>query len=159
MKVSLVLFLVLFVTASPLSHPQSKKTAHPAGGYREQDMLNAVKQLEDGLRIAVLKGDPTWWNAYLSDEYSQTDADGKVLNKAETIQRQSSKYLIYEALNFSDRTVHTFNLDAVIVSGKMIVDGTNEGQSISGTFQFTRVWVKQGLEWKLASFQMTRTGS
>lgn len=136
---------------------QAGKTAHVSPGYREQDMLNAIKKLEDDMRVAVLKGDISWWNAYLSDEYSETGADGKVRNKTETIDMLKSKYLIYDTMNFSDRAVHTFNVDTVIVTGKVTIAGTNQGQSINGDFQFTRVWVRQGLEWKLASYQLTRT--
>ena len=154
-KMSLILSLLL-PSMSPL-HPQSRKTTHAPAAYREQDMLNAIKKLEDEMRIAVLKGDASWWISYLSDEYSETEADGKVRNKSEAVEMQRSKYLIYDTLNFSDRTVRTFNGDTVIVTGKMTVEGTNQGQSMSGQFQFTRVWVRQGLEWKLASYQMTRT--
>jgi hypothetical protein len=154
--IALSLTLISFFAGVSVIHAQARKTAHASAGYREQDMLNAIKKLEEEMRIAILKGDATWWMSYLSDEYSETAADGKVKNKSETVEMQRSKYLIYDTLNFSDRTVHTFNGDTVIVTGKLTQQGTNQGQSINGEFQFTRVWVKQGLEWKLASYQMTR---
>jgi hypothetical protein len=46
----------------------------------------------------------------------------------------------------------------VIVTGKVTVEGTYRGQSLSGDFQFTRVWVKNGLVWELAASQYTKTG-
>jgi len=44
----------------------------------------------------------------------------------------------------------------VILTGKLEVQGTQEGKSIAGTFRFTRVWIKNGLDWQLAAQQMTR---
>lgn len=153
--IRLLSVLVLLSAMSPV-YPQAAKTPRASAGFREQDMLNTIKKLEEELRLALLKGDGGWWSSYLSDQYSETEPDGKVRNKAQAVEMQRSKYLIYDTLNFSDRTVRTFNGDTVIVTGKVTVAGTNQGQSISGDFQFTRVWVKQGLEWKLASYQMTQ---
>jgi ketosteroid isomerase-like protein len=150
-------FISLWAASSSLIYAQTRKSVRPSAGYREQDMLNAIKKLEDEMRIAMLKGDATWWISYLSDEYSETEPNGRVLSKREAVDMQQSKHLIYDALNFSDRTVHTFNGDTAIVTGKVTREGTDQGQSINGQFQFTRVWVKQGLEWKLASYSMTRT--
>jgi ketosteroid isomerase-like protein len=158
-RLSLLTILILLAPATPRGHAQTRKTAHSSAGFREQDMLNAIRKLEDEMRIALLKGDAGWWSAYLSDEYSETEPDGKILSKAQAVERQRSKTLVYDTLNLSDRTVHTYNGDTVILTGKVTVEGTDQGQSMSGVFQFTRVWVKQGLEWKLASYQMTRVAS
>jgi len=153
----LVFLLLAFPCSLPSLHPQTRKTTAVSPGFREHDMVNSVKKLEDEMRIAILKGDASWWSAYLSDEYSETEADGKVKNKAETVEMQRSKTLVYDTLNLSDRTVRTFNADTVVVTGKMNVGGTRDGQNFNDEFQFTRVWVKQGLEWKLAVFDMTKT--
>jgi hypothetical protein len=42
------------------------------------------------------------------------------------------------------------------LTGKLNAEGTYRGQSLSGDFQFTRVWIRSGLEWKLASSHSTR---
>lgn len=152
----LLMGTLLFMGIFPV-HSQTRKSGQAsAAASREQDMVNAIKSLEDELRVAMVTGNATWWNNNLSSEYTETDANGKVMNKSETVAKQQSKYLIYETLDFGDRAVHTFNGDTVIVTGKMTVQGTDQGQSISGNYQFTRVWVKQGLEWKLASRQETK---
>ena len=39
---------------------------------------------------------------------------------------------------------------------KLEVQGAVDSKSISGTYRFTRVWIKDGLDWKLAAEQMTR---
>jgi hypothetical protein len=127
-----------------------------AGGGRDQESVMAIGKLEDQMRLAALKGDASWWVENLSDAYIETDFLGKVTNKAETIELQRSSALVYDVLNLSERNVRVFNGDTVIITGKMTAEGTFHQQSFSGDFQITRVWVKQALEWKLASSQATR---
>ena len=127
-----------------------------AGGSRDQESVMAIGKLEDQMRLAALKGEASWWVENLSDAYIETDFQGKVTNKAETIEMQRSSTLIYDILNLSERNVRVFNGNTVIITGKMTAEGTFHQQSFSGDFQITRVWVKEGLEWKLASSQATR---
>jgi hypothetical protein len=131
------------------------QTAHKPGN-RDQESVMAIGKLEDQMRIAALKGDASWWVENLSDAYVEIDFQGNVTNKAETIELQRSSALVYDVMNLSERSVHTFNGDTVIITGKMTAEGTFRQKSFSGDFQITRVWVKQGLEWKLASSQATK---
>ena len=130
----------------------------PAGSVRDQGNVQAIGKLEDEMRIAILKGTAGWWVEHLSEGYTGTDFQGKVTNRDQTIELQRSTDLVYDTWNLSDRAVHTFNGDTVIVTGKVTVEGTYRGQSLSGDFQFTRVWVKNGLVWELAASQYTKIG-
>jgi hypothetical protein len=134
----------------------SAQTARKPANAAPENVGAAIGKLEDEMRLAVLKGNAGWWVENLDDNYTDTDFHGKVSNKAETIDLQRSSSLIYDTMNLSERTLHLFNGDTVIVTGKMTTDGTYRGQSLSGDFQITRVWVKRGLEWKLAASQATR---
>jgi hypothetical protein len=115
-----------------------------------------IGKLEEGMRLAALKGTAGWWVENLDDGFTDTDFRGKVSNKAETIELQRSSAMIYDTVNLSERTLHVFNGDTAIVTGKMTAEWTYQGQNLSGDFQVTRVWVKHGLEWKLAAQQTTR---
>ena len=128
----------------------------PTGPVRDQGNVQAIGKLEDEMRIAILKGTAGWWVEHLSEGYTGTEFQGKVTNRDQTIELQRSTDLVYDAWNLSDRAVHTFNGDTVIVTGKVTVEGTYRGQSLSGDFQFTRVWVKNGLVWELAASQYTK---
>jgi len=128
----------------------------PTGPIRDQGNVQAIGKLEDEMRIAILKGTAGWWVEHLSAGYTGTDFQGKVTNRYETIELQRSTDLVYDTWNLSDRSVHTFNGDTVLVTGKVSVEGTYKGQSLSGDFQFTRVWVKNGLVWELAASQYTK---
>jgi hypothetical protein len=148
--VAMVLACVLLVRA------QGHKTATAVPANRDQEAFNAVAKLEDQLRLATLKGDATWWDVYLSDYYTDTDSRGKISNKAAAVAMHRSPDLSFDTMNLSDRSVHVFNGDTVIVTGKVTIEGTYGGQSLSGDYQFTRVWTKSGLEWKLAASQSTK---
>jgi Domain of unknown function (DUF4440) len=135
--------------------PVSSQTRRQPAGSSGQDAVNAVAKLEDQMRMASLKGLGGWWSDNLADSYVETDGHGKVSNKAEVIALHKSPDLVIETWNLSERNVQTFNGDTVIVTGKMTLVGTYRDQNFSGDYQFTRVWVKQGLEWKLAVSQIS----
>lgn len=156
MKPRMVPLFALFLAGILLLHSQTRKSATAAPASRDQEAFNAIGKLENQMRLASLKGDATWWDEYLADSYLDTDFLGKVAGKAEIVAMHRSPDLSYETLNLSDRTVRTFNGDTVIVTGKVTVEGNYHGQSLSGDYQFTRVWVKSGLDWKLAASQATR---
>jgi hypothetical protein len=118
-----------------------------------------IGKLEDEMRLAYLKGNAGWWVENLDDGFTDIDFQGKVSNKSQIVELQRSSLLIYDTVNLSERTLHVFNADTVIVTGRMTAEWTNHGQNFSGDFQITRVWVKRGLVWQLAAQQATRIGT
>jgi ketosteroid isomerase-like protein len=150
------LILALLLASVLLVHTQARKASAAAPGSRNQDIAAAIQKLEEGMRLAALKGDAGWWDTYLADNFTDTDFQGKVSGKAEIVEMYRSSQLSFETLNLSDRTLRIFAGDTVIVTGKMTAEGTYRGQNLSGDFQFTRVWIKMNLEWKLAASQATR---
>ncbi len=155
MKPGKIPLTAMLLSTMLVLYSQTRRQA-AAPPNRDQEAFNAVAKLEDQLRLATLKGDATWWDEYLSDYYTDTDSRGKVSNKAAVVAMHRSPDLVYDTMNLSDRAVHVFNGDTVIVSGKVTIEGTYAGQSLSGDYQFTRVWTKSGLDWRLAASQATR---
>lgn len=150
------LLMIMLLTGISLLQSQARKPVPPAQPSREQDAFNAVAKLEDQMRVAALKGDATWWDEYLADSYTDIDANGKLSDKAGTVAMRRSPDLSLEIMNLSDRSVRTFNGDAVIVTGKVTIEGKYRDQSLNGDYQFTRLWIKSGSDWKLAASQATR---
>lgn len=134
----------------------SRKPTTAAPQRPAEDVGTTIGKLEEEMRLASLKGTAAWWVEHLADGYTETDFLGKVRNRDEVIAMQRSSDLIYDVWNLSDRTLHTYNGDTVIITGKLSADGTYGRQSLSGDFQFTRVWIRRGLEWQLASSQSTK---
>jgi hypothetical protein len=159
MKSGKILLVALLLFGVVPLRSQTRKPATAAPASREQEAFSAVAKLEDQMRVAALKSDAGWWDEYLADSYTDIDFRGKVSNKTETVTLHRSPDLSYEIMNLSDRSVRTFNGDSVVVTGKMTVEGTYRGQSLNGDYQFTRIWIKSGLEWKLAASQATKIAS
>jgi hypothetical protein len=159
MKPGKIPLVAMLLSGMLLLHSQTRKPGTAAPANRDQEAFNAVAKLEDQMRVATLKGDATWWDAYLSDSYTDTDFRGQVTNKTQTVALHRSPDLVYDIMNLSDRMVHVFNGDTVIVTGKVTIEGTFHGQSLNGDYQFTRVWTKSGLEWTLAASQTTKIAS
>jgi ketosteroid isomerase-like protein len=150
------LILAWLLASFLLVHAQTRKAPAAAPGSRNQDIAAAIQKLEEGMRLAALKGDAGWWDTYLADNFTDTDFRGKVSGKAEIVAMYRSSQINYETLNLSDRTLRIFAGDTVIVTGKMAAEGTYRGQNLAGDFQFTRVWIKMDLEWRLAASQATK---
>jgi hypothetical protein len=155
MKSGKIPLLIALLTTVLLVHSQTRKTAPPPGN-KDQEAYNTVAKLEEQLRVAVLKGDATWWDAYLADSFTDIDFRGKVNNKTETVAMHRSPDLVFDIMNLSDRSARTFNGDTVIVTGKMTVEATYHGQSLNGDYMYTHVWTKSGLDWQLAAAQTTK---
>ncbi len=153
-KTGITLIFLMFLgigTACPQGH---RKTAPPA---RAADTSGTIQRLEAELRLALLKHEPSWFEEHLAQTYTDVDALGNVHSRAEAIAYYRSPDLSIDVYNLSEGTARTFNGDLVILTGKLEIQGTLKDQSLSGTFRFTRIWVKQGIdEWELAGMQLTR---
>jgi hypothetical protein len=150
---TVVLAVLLLAVLGYSQTPRKTATAPPRPA---EDVTATIGKLEEEMRLASLKGTAGWWVEHLAEGYTETDSLGKVRNRDEVIAMQRSSDLVYDAWNLSDRTLHTYNGDTVIIIGKLNLEGTYKGQSLSGDFQFTRVWIRRGLEWQMASSQYTR---
>ena len=114
-----------------------------------------VKQLEQQLRDHVVKGDTSFAEQYLADDYVNINPAGQVLDKNETIQMVKTGRIKYSSIDVTDERVRTYGdtaIDSVTSNTKLTVDG----QDRSGQYRTTIVWVKQNGQWKRVSFQSTR---
>jgi ketosteroid isomerase-like protein len=146
MKRFCVLLLALVAGCSLLAlSPKSKQSG--------DGVEKAIMQLEDASREAALKGDPSFAEKNLADDFVRINADGKVLNKQEFI--DNFKKTKYESIDFADRKVRVYG-DSAVVTTTANVKGTSDGKDISGPYRSARVWAKVKGQWKLVNFQSTR---
>jgi len=146
MKHLCVFVLALLTCASVLA--QDKKSKSSASGV-EQEIL----KLEDASRDAAVKGDASWIEKNLSDDFIRILSDGRVLDRQQFI--DNFKKTKYDAIDFTDRKVRVYG-NSALVNLTANVKGTSDGKDISGTNRATRVWVKIKGQWKLVNFQSTR---
>jgi hypothetical protein len=153
----LVVLLALIVPVVPasLDAQTSHKRATPVVSSPE-DIAKAIQQLESDLRIATMKGEASWFEQHLAETFIETDAAGKAHNRADILRLYRNTQPEYDAWNLSEGTAQTFHGNTVVLTGKLDLEGKVGGKNISGTFRFIRIWIKDGLDWKLAAEQMTK---
>ena len=152
-----VLLLVVFMAVLPIrvGSQARSKAAKPVVSSPEE-IAKSIQKLESDLRIATMKGEAAWFEEHLADNYVETDDTGKVSTRTDVVKLYRNTQPEYDSWNLSEGTAQTFHGNTVILTGKLDVEGKVDNKSISGSFRFTRVWIKDGLEWKLAAEQMTR---
>lgn len=134
---------VLTTAVSALAFAQAAGT--------EQQILDLEKQA----RAAAVKGDATFLERHSTDDYMSTNPRGVLRSRAEAIADLKSGALKYTAIDADDQKVRVYG-DTAVLTGHSTIKATMNGQDISGEYRVTRVWVKQGGEWKVAAFQSTR---
>ena len=112
-RIALVLITVSLLVV-PLAWSQ--------GGSTEQQ----IKTLGEQLNAANLKGDTSFLEKVLADDYTGVRGDGSVLTKAQEIEKYKSGAIKYETNEIKDLKIRVYGLMAVstsLSSSKNIRDG------------------------------------
>jgi len=124
---------------------------------QRHESRHEIDQLEEVWRTAVLKANAAVMASLLDDDYMAITARGTLLTKEETLARLSSGRAHYTSLELSDRKVRFYGGTALVTSLAEASGTNSEGDDISGSFRYTRVYVRnaQG-KWKIVSFEASR---
>jgi len=123
-------------------------------------MINrqAISELEESLRQAMLASDLDSLDALIADDLLFTTQTGAVVGKVADLDAHRSGVLRLTALDPSDRHILTLEKSAV-VSVQMDVAGAYEGEPFSGTFRYTRVWGHVNGRWQVVAGHMSEVAS
>ena len=145
----LIAFVALF-GASMLQAGQDKTKKH--------DARREIVGLENAWRDAVLNSDTNAMGALLADDYMAITASGMLQTKQEVLANLRTRRVHISTLLLSDRKVRFYGKTAVVTSIAE-VQGTNAEGDMTGSFRYTRVYVRdaQG-KWKIVSFESSRIG-
>ena len=150
---ALMLLLALGVCA-PAPLAAQHQSAMPKGERHE--VRREIDQLEDAWRNAALKADIGALSSLLSDDYIAIMPNGTLQTKEEALANMRSGAMRIVSLEVSDRRVRFYGTTALVTS-RAEVSGVNPKGDFSGTFRYTRVYVRnaQG-KWKIVSFEANR---
>jgi ketosteroid isomerase-like protein len=131
--------------AAPLNGGMPKGQKH--------ESRHEIDQLEEEWRNAVLKSDTALMDSLLADDFMAISANGTLQTKEQTLAKLSGGRVHYTVLEVSDRKVRFYGTTALVTS-KAEVSGTSGGVDITGSYRYTRVYVRnaQG-KWKVVSFE------
>ena len=122
--------------------------------HAEQEVL----RLADAWATAELRGDTTFLERILTDDYIGIGPLGFMLTKQEWIVRHQAGDLKYESFSLDEVKVRVYNNDAAILTGRQVQNGAYRGNSIQAQFRTTLVFVRQQGQWQLANLQLSTIG-
>ena len=133
---------------------QAKQASVPKS--RRHEVRHEIDQLEEVWRNAVLKGNTAAMDSLLADDYMAITPLGTLQTKQEALDNLRSGKVHFTSLDISDRKVRFYGTTALVTSVATI-EGTNPDGPISGSFRYTRVYVRnpQGA-WKVVSFEANK---
>ena len=144
----LLIVLISLLSANTLQAGQAKP--------KKNDARHEIFTLENAWRDAVLNSDTTAMGALLAEDYMAITASGMLQTKKEALANLRTRRVRITTLVLSDRKVRFYGKTAVVTSIAEVT-GTNAEGDVSGSFRYTRVYVKdaQG-RWKIVSFESSK---
>ncbi|MDR3751537.1 MAG: nuclear transport factor 2 family protein [Terracidiphilus sp.] len=140
--------LLLALSAGPLLAGMPKALKH--------EKRHEIYQLEEAWRNAVLTGNATAMDGLMADDYVAITSHGTLQTRDQVLANLRTKRTHITSLEVSDRKVRFYGTTAVVTS-LALVQGTNSEGEVSGSFRYTRVYVRDAHgEWKIVSFEASR---
>lgn len=99
---------------------------------------------------AIKKGDKEAFAKLLADDYSSTNPQGRVGNRAEDIDMMFGPDLKLETISTEDKKFRVYRNSAV-ETGKYSVTGTHKGKKFSETGRYTSTWIFKDGKWQMVA--------
>lgn len=154
LRLSCVAVLLLFAMVATAAQPSP-------GMPRAQrhESRHEIDQLEQKWKDAVVHHNATVMESLLADDYLAITSNGTLQSKEQTLANLRAGTLRIGSIAFSDRKVRFYGQTALVTS-RAEVSGTAPDGDISGSFRYTRVYVKDDHgDWKIVSFEVSRIRS
>lgn len=129
----------------------------PAASAATETAANAeqeIRKLQQEYDQAVLRQDPAAYDRLFADDYTVTQAGGKVYNKAEMIAMAKAGDTKMEIGRTDDLKVRIYG-NTALATCRWTEKSTTKGVPFSGVQLFTTVWVKNNGKWQIVSDQGT----
>ena len=117
-----------------------------------------IRQLSNEMSQAIAVSDTTTLNRGWADDYRFTNERGDVITKAQLMEVIQSGALKYESVVNDDIDVRVYGA-AAVMTGNTAVQWQFAGQSFSGRYRFTEVYVNGGNGWRAVAGHISRKGN
>lgn len=115
-----------------------------------------IDQLERQWTDALIHRNVQVMEKLLADDYISITANGLLQSKDQTLSNLKDGTLHLDSITFSDRKVRFYGQTALVTS-RAEVSGRAPDGDISGSYRYTRVYVRDGSGgWKIVSFETSR---
>ena len=114
-----------------------------------------IRQLEEQMRVAAIKGDAAVFERLLADDYYNVNPNGLVRTKAEVIADVKSGVAKTTALEMTNIKVRVYG-DAAVLTCDATVKGQLRGQDTGGQLRRIRIFARRQGRWQAVALQQTR---
>jgi ketosteroid isomerase-like protein len=153
MRINLLIVILLAISASAFGQVKDKKANQVSKDEQ------ALMELEHAYADAVARQDTKVIDGILDDSFIAISSRAEVRSKTEEINDIKppipTSDFVLEGFNLEDIKVRFFGSTAV-VTGRSILKTNYKGRSNTGTFRYTRVYVKGKKDWQVVAQQLTR---
>jgi ketosteroid isomerase-like protein len=144
--IGLALAVSLSSTGSVQGMPRAEK----------HETRHQIEHLETAWCNALLKGNSSAMDALLSDDYMAITPTGILQSKDQTIANIRAGSVHFASIELTDRKIRLYGATALVTS-RAEVKGTGPDGDISGSYRYSRVYVKDPRgAWRIVSFEANR---
>ncbi|MDX2213700.1 MAG: nuclear transport factor 2 family protein [Oculatellaceae cyanobacterium bins.114] len=118
-----------------------------------------IENLEEKLRCAMLASDVAVLDELIADDLVWTMHIGQIASKQDDLDAHRSGLFRFTKLDISDRQIHPFSNDCVVVTLKAEIAGTLNHQAFSEGYRFTRVWLQRQNRWQIVAGHVSQLPS
>jgi len=114
-----------------------------------------VRQAIEKYRTALLQRDIPALEKIWADDYVFVNASGDVLTKAQRLANVKSGATTLDSIKEEEEIIVRVYQNSAVATSRVTIKGQYGGQSTSGQYRSTHVWVKGSMGWQLVSNQLT----
>jgi ketosteroid isomerase-like protein len=131
-------------------------SVHAMPRAERHETRHEIDHLEDAWRDAVLKGNIAAMDALLADDYMAITPTGILQSKDQALANLRAGTVHFNSIDLSDRKIRLYGTTALVTS-RAEVTATGSDGNISGSYRYTRVYVKDAHgAWHIVSFEASR---
>ena len=146
----------LFITIVLAGLAVAFASQQQSGPRKQDNPVEELRDIEQRLAEAWVKGDREFISNLLAEEWSVIDAAGRILVKRRVMQEAfESKERHIESLKVDEVAVRMFS-GCAVVTGRTRATGRYQGNSVSITLRFTDVFVRRDGKWQVVASQATQ---
>jgi ketosteroid isomerase-like protein len=139
-----VVFMLLVASLHAMPRAERHETRHQ------------IEHLEDAWRNAVLKGNIPAMESLLAEDYMAITPTGILQSKEQALANLRAGTMHFKSIELSDRKIRLYGTTALVTS-RAEVTATGPAGDISGSYRYTRVYVKDPRgAWRIVSFEASK---
>ena len=155
MVLALIVMLVPSLAMGGSVNDEGTPAAQDSGAVGDEAQIALIKKLETDRLEAGLRKDIDAISLATADDYIQIDPEGRILDRAATLQRIKSSFAQLQANPVDDMVVRLYG-NVAILTARATPKGSIDGKAVLAPIRYTRVYVKRGERWQVVLFQSTR---